>query len=686
MSRRKIRRALDREIERELKRERGVSRRSTLAAGATVALGAGMFVAPATEAATFEVTSTEDDGTGTTLREAVNQANSAAGDDVIVFQSGLSGAIELEVEPIFINGQGGVDIQGPGASAITIEAYSGYKIFDIGGFDDPHTPVRIAGLTLTGGNAAGGGAILSTDPDPDQAADLTIADAVLTGNRAGSGGAVLHRHGSLTISGSVLSDNEAVRGGGLYSVGADAVTIANSAITGNQASGVHSFAGGLLVVAPGDVAVTGSTISGNGADDPGGGYAAGGGGQLDAGGDLSLRNVTVAGNEAETYGGIETSSEGALLIEGSTFSDNTAEADAGGLVLGSSGGPAVVRNSTVSGNTATAADSVGGGIHSFNPLETPRTIENSTLVGNSAGYGGGIYTFYVDGDDFVGLTSTIVAGNTATAAGPDIYEQTEPPPCCRSARAPRGGSNGGFELAFSLVGSTSGAAATESPAGSNIFGVDPQLAALANNGGPTQTHLPAVTSPALDKGIANGLATDQRGLARTGDLGAFANAAGGDGTDIGAVEIQAADCQGQGAVKLDGTESDDTLTGTSGSDSINTLGGADTANGAGGKDCVNGDAGKDKLKGGGGMDKVKGGSGKDRASGGGGKDKLSGQGGKDKLSGGGGKDRLKGGPGKDKIKTGAGKDKVNCGGGKDKVSAQAKDKVSRNCERVVARG
>jgi Ca2+-binding RTX toxin-like protein len=379
---------------------------------------------------------------------------------------------------------------------------------------------------------------------------------------------------------------------------------------------------------------------------------------------------------------VTNSESGDLLLADSTASGNTAEETAGGVWVLGIDGAADIRNVTVSGNIAEYT----GGIQFYSEDSDPLRVSNSTIVGNSASAddysSGGIHLY---GDDTVAgqptaiISSSIVAGNTAgPGTGPDIdggdADDDDP---------------ASFTAGFSLIGNTTlteGATLTESPAGSNLFGVDPQLGPLASNGGPTQTHLPALSSPVVDKGIANGLGTDQRGLARTGDLGAFPNATGGDGTDIGSVEIQTEDCQGSGALKLDGTEGSDSLTGTDGSDAISGLGGNDTANGAGGKDCVNGDAGKDRLKGGGGKDKVKGGAGKDRASGGGGKDRLSGQGGKDTLKGGGGKDRLKGGPGKDKLKGGGGKDRFNCGGGKDKVAVQAKDKVSASCEKVVESG
>jgi uncharacterized repeat protein (TIGR01451 family) len=62
--------------------------------------------------------------------------------------------------------------------------------------------------------------------------------------------------------------------------------------------------------------------------------------------------------------------------------------------------------------------------------------------------------------------------------------------------------------------------------------------ALGNYGGTTQTHALSAGSPAIDKGFSFGLTTDQRGSARPVDLAAYANATGGNGSDIGAFEAQ----------------------------------------------------------------------------------------------------------------------------------------------------
>ena len=82
---------------------------------------------------------------------------------------------------------------------------------------------------------------------------------------------------------------------------------------------------------------------------------------------------------------------------------------------------------------------------------------------------------------------------------------------------------------------------TVSSLGYNLIGVDPLLGPLQDNGGPTFTHAPLPGSPVIDAGNNfSGADFDQRGLEflRTVDFSDRPNAAGGDGTDIGAVEVQ----------------------------------------------------------------------------------------------------------------------------------------------------
>ena len=171
-----------------------------------------------------------------------------------------------------------------------------------------------------------------------------------------------------------------------------------------------------------------------------------------------------------------------------------------------------------------------------------------------------------------------------------------------------------------------------------------------------------------------------------------------------------------------GTNGSDRITGTNRSDRILAFGGRDRISGGRGNDCVeggtgndnldgsngddrlfggenrdilNGGTGRDRLVGDTGNDKLNGGSGNDRFDGGAGRDKLSGGLGKDVLIGGPGRDYIEGGPGADRVnagtgddvinlsESGSGRDVANCGPGNDVARVDSRDRVNRNCERVL---
>lgn len=144
-------------------------------------------------------------------------------------------------------------------------------------------------------------------------------------------------------------------------------------------------------------------------------------------------------------------------------------------------------------------------------------------------------------------------------------------------------------------------------------------------------------------------------------------------------------CPAQGNVIV-GTSGDDTRTGTAAADIVFGRAGNDVLRGAGGGDCLYGDAGTDRLSGDAGADRAFGGQGADRLNGGAGNDRLNGQAGNDVLSGGAGVDRISGGAGADRISARDGRrDTITCGAGRDRVTADRRDSVARNCERVVRR-
>jgi hypothetical protein len=228
---------------------------------------------------------------------------------------------------------------------------------------------------------------------------------------------------------------------------------------------------------------------------------------------LKIVGSVISGNTAPGVGGGVFDQGNSNLgfndyIIDSTISGNSAGTGGGGLWGANSLGTIV--SSTISGNHAMGAQA--GGAYSYY-----RTVfDDSTIAGNTAtGAAGGIFVNdkYVDT-----LSNSIVADNTAAGGDPDIL--------------------GNFDADFSLIENPAGETIFDTVAASNITGTDPMLGSLQDNGGPTPTRLPATGSPVIDQGRENA-ASDQRGQTRPFDFTSIANSAatGGDGSDMGAVEV-----------------------------------------------------------------------------------------------------------------------------------------------------
>jgi RTX calcium-binding nonapeptide repeat (4 copies) len=343
-------------------------------------------------------------------------------------------------------------------------------------------------------------------------------------------------------------------------------------------SRVFAVFAGFKGLPPIDVTISGVTVTGGVADD-GGAFGDLGGGILNAGPNnsgvephLTLRDLHVTGNTAAEDGGGVRNLEGDLTIKSSTLSGNTAEGAFGGAGVYSGYGDLTIVNSTITGNTSTTED--GGGVYTDSDGPGTSLIRHSTITGNSAGdNGGGVYLYQP-----TEIIGTIIANNSA-GDGEDVYFDD----------------SGGVEMSFSLVEDLGDE--DDFTGEGNIFGLDPKLKPLRNNGGPTNTHA-FKKSPAKNK-VPKGQSEkkDQRGAPRKGN------------GDIGAYEL--VKCEGV-IVNRVGTAKKDKLKGTKRKDGILGLGGNDKLSGKKGKDGLCGGKGKDKLKGGPGKDKLDGGPGKDK--------------------------------------------------------------------------
>ena len=241
---------------------------------------------------------------------------------------------------------------------------------------------------------------------------------------------------------------------------------------------------------------------------------------------LTLSNLTVA--NSSTSGIVN---QGTLTVSNSTLSGNSAEYRGGGIY---NTGAATVINSTLSGNSA---GFVGGGIYSTGTLE----VRDSTLSGNSAvDMGGGIHnhggTLTVSNStlsDNSTLVVSLAAGNGIYNGGAATLKNTI------VANSPSGGNCSGDIVTDGGYNLDSGTTCGFGTDNSSQSDVDPLLGPLADNGGATKTHALLEGSPAIDQGNSFGATTDQRSEQRPSDFGNIPNATGGDGSDIGAYELQA---------------------------------------------------------------------------------------------------------------------------------------------------
>ena len=168
----------------------------------------------------------------------------------------------------------------------------------------------------------------------------------------------------------------------------------------------------------------------------------------------------------------------------------------------------------LSGNSATNLGAAVSLTSLVNFNETALlTIKNSTISGNSAGDGGGIFNR--------GAFTTLTIGDTILNASSGANISSE-------ATVHSLGYNLSSDDAHTLLNQSTDQNST-----------DPKLGPLRDNGGPTFTHGLFAGSPALDQGKNLSAATaDQRGAGfpRTVDDPSITNASGGDGTDIGSFE------------------------------------------------------------------------------------------------------------------------------------------------------
>ncbi|HKB01475.1 MAG TPA: proprotein convertase P-domain-containing protein, partial [Gemmataceae bacterium] len=397
----------------------------------------------------FTVFNDADSGFGS-LRQVIGDANAVPGPDTIVFDPGFFNTPRtislLSALPTIV---GPLTIPGTGAANLTVRrdpsASGNFRVFD-----STASALTISGMTISGGNAATGGGLQAN------AAGTTInlSGVTFTGNTATTNGGALHVTGTnanVTVINSLFDTNTVTgtgNGGAVFMNSGTFLTVRNSTLSGNTAA---ADGGALYFFSGGGLTVENSTISGNTAS----GTVVGGGALYFFGtasssppagagftpGTVVIRNSTLANNNSAANGGAVAmpSFAGTLLLQNSTLTGNTAALSGGAAVVTTGSGSIVVQGSTVVNNTsnASAANTGGGGVARISTTPGSITVVNSVVSGN----------INANGPDILSVTGTTVNAN------------------------------------FSAIGSNTGFTLSGTSGNNLAFGVDPQLGALANNGG-----------------------------------------------------------------------------------------------------------------------------------------------------------------------------------------------------------
>lgn len=303
------------------------------------------------------VTNADDLGPGS-LRQAI--ADAASGDEIIFSAELVGQTISLSSGQLVIDKN--LAITGPGSDSLSISGSHSSRIFDV----QAGISATISGLTVSEGVGGSNGGGIWTGPG----AFLTINHVVIKGNSATDNGGGLYNSSGATakIMNSTISGNEVLgdlspNGGGLYNAGG-VVLIEESVISDNKAT----RGGGIWNTGAGKMEIHRTAVTENVATSEGGG--------IYNNNKLSITSSTISGNEAVLEGGgIKSRGSDTLDIVNSTISGN--KSDRAGGLLNETFGTAVIRNSTIYRNQSVLP---GAGIGND---ETAKIFIYSTIVASN---------------------------------------------------------------------------------------------------------------------------------------------------------------------------------------------------------------------------------------------------------------------------------------------------------------
>jgi uncharacterized repeat protein (TIGR01451 family) len=528
--------------------------------GVAVFATVGMAGTASANADTFTVNNTSDaalggsvtcagSGATCTLRAAIQAADAAGGSSTITLPAGTykltltppsggsgSDSDDPATGDLDVDNNASVTLAGAGAGSTVINANSVDRAFAV----HEGAGLSISDVTIESGSPASeslgsedGGAIytdgsLSTD-DVDFTANgsddggaiyadtdsrLSIDGGTFTGNGWEYGGAVSDDSGNpAEVQNATFTQQTAYYyGGDVYYDGAGSLTITDSNFTDTT---TYDGGGAIYAEGDGDVAISGSQFT-----DDSSYYA----GAIYSDDSISLTQDTFTDDTA-TYDGYG----GALYLEGTNdvlsqdqFNDDSATYYGGAIYTEE--GTLDMSQSSISGS-----ESYYGGAIFLD--SSSASLENDTITKSSAVYGGALY---LDTTEPLSLVNDTIAGNTASDYAGGIYD---------ASYAEVGSGDGVVNtiIADNVGGDCDSAFSSSEVTGydldsdSSCFGgltapgllagVQPSLAAAANNGGSVLTMREQAGSPTIGTGDTTYCpSTDARGVTRAAsscDLGAY---------------------------------------------------------------------------------------------------------------------------------------------------------------------
>jgi predicted outer membrane repeat protein len=423
-----------------------------------------------------------------------------------------------------------------GGGKLTLSGLSAVRLFKVGLLGT----LTLKKLVLERGYGGGGTIGLNLGGAISNGGRLNLDHTTIQSSYAPELGGAIFTESRVDITNSTFAHNIASSGGAIYADGMGAqVNIAGSTFDNNQADNTKS---GGAIYTSGPLNITNSELANNSAGSGGAIYArrlgattttsvmgctfhdnhttgqfpnANGAALLVDNGVVTMSNSLLRNNSGQSGGAIAVLPNGQLLVTDSTMRDNLTT-NGGGIY---NKGAVNLNNVTISANQA----SHGGAIDNFGAL----MLTNVTLSGNDATYGGGLK----NEGGIASLTNVTFAGNSAaTSEGGGIFNLNANTLLYLKnvivADSPMGDNCRFAKAAESVLFNLSSDNSCSFGAGRDDVNV--KLGPLADNGGPTQTHLPQAGSPAIDGGTNSGApSADQRGVTRP--QGAL--------VDVGSVEV-----------------------------------------------------------------------------------------------------------------------------------------------------